>query len=430
MKDYDEDMIEEIEDFEEEDFEEEIKEPKSTKVKPSNIELVKKHFDIVEVEEFELYELFTCKDLVLNKNVEYEVWLSVKIKKNKSEFFAGEILKNIEDLKPSFKDSAFNLSFYDFNYTNSYYLYDFDYYENCIPKNNQEMIEYVKECIELYFDSPNEASPFIHFKYSKIFASDPISDREMLTRLYFNIKLHFGVSNYDKEIYSKYDNIFSKYENKIIGKDKRFIACYYNAKLRLTIYDGVFIYYDLYDKEFCDWLRDKLKTPYAEPKTDYDIIKEQFLSYSSNFLQNNTELYCLINSSKNAIDFRNKLISSLDKDRCSGHFGSSNGPINDCYSFIYCYDLNRLSFQVEQQKEYRMQLGRDISSEKDNYFGDSTVFFSVKGNEVFEKMYEYLCIEAVSEQQKSELFTTTLSVAYDVGYSEEQISCFMNGSLF
>lgn len=281
--------------------------------------------------------------------------------------------------------------------------------KSSIPKDNKEMIERVKKCLSLYFDNPDKEYSSFRFDYSDYLTKKPISDREMLSRLYLNIRIYFSDSE--------------KANNSVY-------ASYYANKLRLNLNKKEYRYIDLYDTEFCNWLRDKLGTPYREPNTDEEIIKEFYLIYSNYFFENKDELYALISASKNSADFRKNILSKLDKDIHTGHYGGGCYLLDDCYSSSYNYDLNHLKIEITQSKEYRSQLGRDTLPQDDCSFGDSTIIFKVEGNKVFEEMYKYLGDEVDSKQYNTNLFSTTLSVAYDVGYSEEQINCFMNGSLF
>ncbi|MDN5096537.1 hypothetical protein [Aliarcobacter butzleri] len=442
-----EDCLEEFDDdFYDEEFEE--KPSKTKKPKTSSFDTLKKHFDIVEVEEHEIYDLFICKNKIKDKAsfIQYEAWLCTKIKKGSKEGFAEGVLKYIDKLinfdktnsaqlslfiETSYEEnkriSIKDLSFWDC--INDYYLFDLDDYLKDIPKDNEEMMAFVKKCITLYFENPEKKYDFFCFDYDEYLTSEPISDREMLSRLYSQLRMYFGLSTYVEDKYSIYLN---EEVHKITKKGeakKRFYASYYGARLKVTLYDEKSKLYDLYDKEFCSWLREKLNVPYREPLTDNEVIKDSLLDFSKRFIKDEKEFYSFINDAKDAADFRKNIVSYIKKlGNYTGHMGGGGSPLDDCYSISYGYDLNHLNLEISQLNEYRKQLDReiDLKSSREDY----TYIFKVKGVEVFEKMYEYLSGNLDNSSTKLDSFKSTLNNVDEIGYSDEQLNCFMNGSLF
>ena len=107
------DNLEEFDDdFYDEEFEE--KPSKSKKPKISSFDTLKKHFDIVEVEEYEIYDLFICKNKTKDKAsfIQYEAWLCTKIRKDEKEGFAEEVLKYIDKLINFDKTDSTQLSLF------------------------------------------------------------------------------------------------------------------------------------------------------------------------------------------------------------------------------------------------------------------------------------------------------------------------------
>lgn len=275
-------------------------------------------------------------------------------------------------------------------------LEEFDDYLKNIPKDNEEMIKLVKSCITLYFENPEKEYNSFDFEYDEYFTREPISDREILSRLYFNLRIYFKLDS--ETVYTSY----------------------HGARLKVKFNKPKF--YDLYDQKFCSWLREKLNVPYREPLTDNEVIKDSLLDFSKRFIKDEKEFYSFINDAKDAVDFRKNIISYIKKSGdYTGHQGGGGGPLNDCYSISYGYDLNHLYLEISQLNEYRKQLDReiDLKSSREDY----TYIFKVKGVEVFEKMYEYLKKDLLNYQE-IEKFNN------EYGYSTEQIKCFMNGSLF
>ncbi|MFW2553694.1 hypothetical protein [Aliarcobacter butzleri] len=442
-----EDNLEEFDDdFYDEEFEE--KPSKTKKPKTSSFDTLKKHFDIVEVEEHEIYDLFICKNKIKDKAsfIQYEAWLCTKIKKGSKEGFAEDVLKYIDKLinfdktnsaqlslfiETSYEEnkriSIKDLSFWDC--INDYYLFDLDDYLKDIPKDNEEMMAFVKKCITLYFENPEKEYDFFCFDYDEYLTSEPISDREMLSRLYSQLRMYFGLSTYVEDRYSIYLN---EEVHKITKKGeakKRFYASYYGARLKVTLYDEKSKLYDLYDKEFCSWLREKLNVPYREPLTDNEVIKDSLLYLSKRFIKDEKEFYSFINDAKDAADFRKNIVSYIKKlGNYTGHHGGGCSPLDDCYSESYGYDLNHLHLEISQLNEYRKQLGRNIDEKSSRE--DYTYIFKVKGVEVFDKMYEYLSDNLYNNSTKLDTFKSTLNNVDETGYSDEQLSCFANGSLF
>lgn len=442
------DNLEEFDDdFYDEEFEE--KPSKSKKLKISSFDTLKKHFDIVEIEEYELYDLFICKNKIKDKVsfIQYEAWLCTKIRKGQKEGFAENVLKYIDKLinfdktdstqlslfieteiqKENKRISIKDLSFWDC--INDYYLFDFDDYLKDIPKDNEEMMAFVKECITLHFENPEKEYDTFEFEYDKYLTSEPISDREMLSRLYTKLRMYFGLSTYVEDRYSIYLN---EEVHKITKKGeakKRFYASYYGTRLKVELYGENQKFYDLHDKEFCSWLREKLNVPYREPLTDNEVIKDSLLDFSKIFIKDEKEFYSYINDAKDAVDFRKNIVSYIKKlGNYTGHMGGGGAPLDDCYSISYGYDLNHLNLEISQLNEYRKQLDReiDLKSSREDY----TYIFKVKGVEVFEKMYEYLSCNLDDDSTKLDSFKSTLNNIDETGYSDEQLNCFMNGSLF
>lgn len=401
-----------LEDFNDEFYDDELieKPSKSKKTKVSSFDTLKKYFDTIEVEEKELYDLFICKNKANNTKagfIKYETWLCVKIRKNNKEDFAKEVLTYIDKLINNDKTNVIQLTLFDeikeksnkisiddlsfWDCINNYYFFDYDDYLKDIPQTNEEMMDFVKKCISLYFENQEKKYDFFEFDDdNRYMTSEPISDREMLSRLYSCLRIYFGVSTYveNRFMVDLSGGIFETTSKGDIRR--RFCTSYYGARLKLELYGNEVKFYDLYNKEFCNWLREKLNVPYREPLADNEVIKQTFLSYSRNFFKDENELYFYIKSSKNAVDFRKSIVSFIKENKESGHMGSGGGPLDDCYSYSYGYDINHLELSITQLNEYRNQLGRVIIKHEDGWKDDFTYILNIHGNEVFESMYKYL----------------------------------------
>jgi hypothetical protein len=371
---------------------------------------LKKQFDIVEVKEKEDFDLFVCKNKVKKPTagvVEFEVWLSIKVKKNKVEFFAEDVLVYINKLfnfdKVKCKQIGLfdneienNINIENLNFwecINDYLIFDHDDYVNTIPKTDDEMIQIVKDCINLYLEDPEKEYDHFTFcdRYDYFLTKEPISDREMLSRLYTVLDINFGISTYVEDRYS-IDGLGSIISITKKGSKKyRFDSSYCGNEYTINIYNGKTKVYDLYKKDFCLWLRSKFNIPKREPLADFEVIKKSFKSYANKFFDNEEQLKSFLSIAKNAEDFRKKVVSFLNKDsENKGHFGSAGGPLNDCYGFSYGYDLNHLYLQITQLNSYRETLNREIIKNDSRWDYDKTYIINIQGNEVFEKMYDYL----------------------------------------
>lgn len=390
--------------------------PKTNKKKELlALETIKKHFDVVEVVEYENYDVLECKNVAKKINagsIQYETWLNLKIKKNEIEDFCKEFLKYKDKLfnhnnksKTLVQTSLFEddeptndkLTINDLTFwqsINDYYIYDYDDYIDDIPKTNEEMIEIVKECLTMYVKNPNMDFEKFHFDddYSYFRTNEPISDREMLSRLYSSLKIYFGISTYVEETYSIDSSNEVRQLHSIGDKNKRFYADYYGTDYVISFDDEKSKVYDLYDKEFCTWLRKLFNIPYRKPLEDIEVIKEELINFSKRFFDENNTLESFIANSKDAKDFRKNVFSHLRKksSNFAGHCGGGCGPLDDCYSVSYTYDINDLEIVITQLNNYRKQLGRETEENNDIWKKDSTCILNLKGNEVFESMYTYL----------------------------------------
>ncbi len=392
-----------------------IDEPKTNKKKQvSALETIKKHFDVVKVIEYEDYDVLECKNVVKKLNagcIQFETWLNLKIKKNNIEDFCKEVLKYKDKLfnnttsKTLVQTSLFEddvlttnkLTIKDLSFwqsLNDYYIYDYDNYIDDIPQTNEEMIEIVKECLTKYVKNPEMKFEKFCFNddYSYFRTNEPISDREMLSRLYSSIRIYFGISTYVEETYTIDLSNEVRQLHSIGDKNKRFYADYYGTDYVISFDDEKSKVYDLYDKDFCTWLRELFNIPYRKPLEDIEVIKEGLVNFSKRFFDEDNSLESFIAISKDAKDFRKNIFSYLRKDssKFSGHSGGGCGPLDDCYSVNYTYDINDLAIVITQLNTYRKQLGRETEENNDIWKKDSTCILNLKGNEVFEGMYTYL----------------------------------------
>lgn len=140
-------------------------------------------------------------------------------------------------------------------------------------------------------------------------------------------------------------------------KQKRFCSSYYGARLEVTLYDEKSKLYDLYDKEFCSWLREKLNIPYREPLTDNEVIKDSLLDFSKRFIKDEKEFCSFINDAKDAADFRKNIVSYIKKLIIQDIWEQwKRLPLDDCYSISDEDDLNHLNLEILQLMNIEKQL--------------------------------------------------------------------------
>jgi len=405
-------LVDEEEWFDEEEFEEEPKKKLSKPTKTS-LEQLKTLFDVVDVEKKEYFDVLTCKNKVNNHPfIEYEVWLSLKVKKYNTSYnkddgiekAAAEIIKHQKKLfenKKSFvqiglfeeekpKNIYESLTF--FQCFNNYCLYDEDLYIHTLPKSDEEMLLIVKNSIEKYLAEPDkEFDEFTIEKYFIDMQNKAMSDRDIITKIYSNVRVKFGLYKEYEDFINVDDSytvhIFERDKNKMYSKCE---ARYYSYEYQISLDSHPTLTYDLNKPHFVKWLREKLNIRYKAPKSDDEVIKESLERLANNMYpgtkDENFDIHALVNSCKTEKEFKTKftnLITSHPNYR-AGHMGGFGYPDDDCYSINGGYDINHLSLGIKQKTIYRKMLGREVTE------SDYTMVYEIKDNKIYTEMYKHL----------------------------------------
>jgi len=396
-----------------EELEEEIKPTKKKKNVLSNLQKLETHFDIVEVQALDTHEVLTCKNIVNDKpGIDYEIWLNIKVQKSSgAERGAEEVLKYINKLFKSPNSTPTQIGLFDepdslydkknidnltfWECFNNYCLYYDDNFLHTLPQSNEEMIEVVKNCLTLVLENPEKEYEHFSFDddYNYFATNEPISDREVVSRLYSTFRAKFGSYIQVEDTYSIDDskNVFAYVD---IGEIRHhYYASYYDNEYKLEYQSGK-KYYDLYQVDFIEWIREQFNIPRKEPLTDKEVLKEQLKRLAYSLISNSKkfDLIDFINKSKDAKDFKSKF-SKFIKEECSssGSMGGYGSPLDDCYSASGGTDINHTYLTVDQKSDYRKSLGRDTVGVNTDYMSEGrTTIYSVKGTDVFLDIYKYL----------------------------------------
>ena len=413
-----------------------------------SLEQLKDYFDFVELEELEKYLVLTLKNEVKRQDtvIKFEVWLQVKIAypsgqyKDGLEYVSTQILKWIdrllnfekphkqkisqlslfddeiveEDSRPVRPDSSEEKSWAKYNAEEKKYnlkqLDKFSFFELCplsgytygtymdidflkyLPKTNKEMIELVKQAIIKGVSSKAGYGRFDDYwwddEYNWMTRDGALSDYEIITRVKNLVRLY--LVPYQRERTVSVDLSYSHwiFDTKI---DHRF---WFDGR-KINTNGGHWVKeqdlptYELYDLEFIEWLREFFNIPYAEMKSDEEILKENLNRTLESILWYKKEEYDLLNRIKTFKDwkyFKADFIGFMKSNNLETN-GGSGGYNVDGYSYSFNGFGKVPELYIKQDIAAREMANRTIDRLWEHSDKDAVVFH-IKGDEFFKLAHE------------------------------------------
>lgn len=408
------------------------------------LDILNKHFDEVVIKEEASFTRLTLRDKTIKANYDYIVWLEVKValgstnsnSKSSSEKLEDamksmshwvEILKNFEksdtgkqmslfaednedDLEPEpkspqggedrswakyFRDSErvrrSNLmkqySFFElFNYVGQWWSYSDTNYVKQLPKTNEDMIELVKKFITGDTSDTiisQEDEWFDEYEY--LTRDGALSDIELYDR--FMILLRFDLVPYRSYFHAYVDDSFHLHAHEegishrywLNGSTINGMA-WENKELPI---------YDLYDVDFILWLREYFNIPYKDVISDEDILKRNLEGLFCRVYGYENPSFDAIEEIKNAKNFKEFKARAI----ANADLGNGGGSGYSLDGFRGSYDLfkgrkgNVLT--IEQSREQRIALNRNIENLEEAYFKENYVcVYKLKFDECLEQAYK------------------------------------------
>lgn len=411
--------------------------------------ILKKHFDVVEVDNLEKFRLLTLKDYAKKSNYEWIIWLQVKVpygSKGKhsssrtDEELLNDVLKKISDWvevlinfeksenkgkqlslfdeepedelekEPSLPEANGNWSKY-YNDCNkvrknnlmkqysffelceltsswsTYYEHDF---RTLLPKSDEEMIELVKEAIVKGTACDEGHGRFDDYwwddEYNYITRDGALSDFELIDRVRSLIRLYLVP-------YTRY---------KYVSTDLSYSASVHETSTDYRYwFDGKRINgscfanerdlpsYDLNKPDFILWLREYFNVSKKEYISDEDVLKENMQCVFNRAYGYDNPTFDVMDSIAKAKDFKSFKSQAI----ASASLGNGGGSGYSLDGFSGSYDLfngkKGTVLTVEQNKEQRLSIGRSIDGLEESTFDENRVYvYKLNFYEVLEKAYE------------------------------------------
>ncbi|WP_294963354.1 hypothetical protein [Sulfurimonas sp.] len=431
-----------------------IKEKVSSSFK--ELDLLKKHFDFVEVEKYDKYHLLTLKDKAKKDNYDWIVWLQLKIAysdtnscaKTSNDKLQGacnnvldwiDILKNFEKSDEGKQLSLFeeeneeflekepispqggednswgkyfrecnrvrksNLmkqySFFElFNDNSAWWSYNDNDFIPLLPKSNEEMIELVKDAIVRGTNSEEGHGRFDDYwwddEYNYITRDGALSDIELLSRVLGQVRLY--LVPYKKYFYVYTDDSYTNHCN--IEREGRTDYRFWFDGRKIhgdSWYKREMPVYDLNNPDFMLWLREYFNVTYKEVISDEDILKENLNGLFQRVLPESFDFLSEIKNAKNFKVFK----ARMNANATLGNGGGSNFSI-DGFSGSYSLYKGRKGdvLTIEQNIEHRIALNRNIEGLEKSSCRDSSVYvYKLNFDEALEKVYELMKVETIRQ---------------------------------
>ncbi|PCI30140.1 MAG: hypothetical protein COB67_02320 [SAR324 cluster bacterium] len=417
------------------------------------LELLKKKFDVVELEVLDDYQLLTFKNKVNKPNIDWVVWLQVKVrrghKRNYTNRTDADMLKGIcksildwvdalldfntpihgeqlslfdeeksielEKLPPVPRGGEDNqwaantkkregvrkrnlmkqYSFFELcDLTHSWYIHKEISYFRFLPKSNQDMIELVKESIVKGTSTQEKHGRFDDYWWDNdcdyIKKGDSLSDLELINRVRSLARLY--LVPYKRNFYIDTDLSYSHWE---MSERTDYVFWFDGRKIHAsdhTVNENM-PYYDLFDFEFISWLREYFNISPKESISDEDVMKMTFVNYFSALLKSAKDfnLKETILQSKDWKQLRT-VVNALIKKESDPRNGGSGGPCRDGFICGYSrFDKGRVD--VIQRFTDRARLNRDIGDQAPDHESDTYTLCDVSGDDIYVKAFELFKIE-------------------------------------
>jgi hypothetical protein len=408
-------------------------------------DLLKNHFDIVELEDKDKYRLLTLKDKTksFNSDIDWIVWLQVKVsygyqdryttrddnymleqvckkiytwidilknfdKNNQTKqlsLFADEIDENELEPEPQMPTTDGGWSKYhkeceDIRKRNlmkqysffelldiEYYTYSGIDYRSKLP-TIEGIREKLKQAIIKGTNNPGRYDEF-WFDYPSYLTRDGgLSDIELKIRLrsirLFLVPYTSPFKAWTDDSYSLHTREESiDYRFYLDGERLTTCGPHDNDKLDLPTYN------DLYNLEFLDWVRNTLNIPYKEVISDDDILRENLRHYFNSLLwygKVNYDFVKKIQTFQNWKQFKTDINLYLKINNIDSNGGGSAYSL-DGFSGNYSKD-KKGQIKITQKQNERISLNRNVDLPLNDY--GEYIIYDLTGDEIYKKAFELL----------------------------------------
>ncbi len=405
------------------------------------IHSLKKHFDIVEVKDLKRYRLLTLKDKSNHSTVDWVVWLEVKVAYGYKTKYSSKdddvqlseicssILKWVSLLKKEEAPKIAQLSFFDSplddskleeepifsasmdskvymknllavkmrNISKTYSFFDFfdpilhrsayhdiDY-RNFLPNSNEEFIEIVKKAIVAKETTGEDIDSSASWdnEYNYIARNAILSDYEIAHRIKFMIRLFFApMLKGSLHSCDEFNDVTTP------GEHQYYRYWFVNGRTESSSHvdmdKEITSFYDLFDPEFIQWIRDYFNVKKIEPISDEEALKANLLCYFRSCFGHEYTPDVDLLECKNWKQFRTIVHSRSSYDRNGGGTGS----LKDGFSGQYCC-FGKGKVSVEQPVVDRVRMGRSLKGFEQSDLNDSRVLlYSFAGDEIYQQTFD------------------------------------------
>lgn len=423
---------------------------KESKGPIKEVDLLKKYFDEVLLEQKEEYQLLTLQDISPKPKYDYIVYLQVKIPYvdhnthngySDAEYVKGiaeKILDYIDLLKKECeppKPKMMSLfgeeekedplpktpqegndipwekhwgeekrikknrlmkkySFFELcNFESSWYVYRdkrlVDSWIDKLPKNNKEMIELVKEAIVKGTTSKDSYGRFDDFWWDDEY--NYICRDGTLSDIELIERVKTLIRLYLVPYHEcKYVSVDLSYTGRELGGKTDYRFWFDGRKINGCSWLRCDIEYELYDEEFISWLREYFNITKKEVISDEEILKlniKSTLQSAFGYEDPNFDIHKEIDSAKDFKEFKSIALKNKSKSAC----GKSGCSLDGFKADINLYgSVKRTCIEITQSKKQREELGRNTEGLKEYdsaYYKEHVVVYNLNFIEVLEKAY-------------------------------------------
>ena len=425
---------------------------KEMKGSVKEIELLKKHFDEVLLEQKENYQLLTLRDKSPKTNYDWIVYLQVKIPHKEHNSHSGTsdekyvegVVKPILDyidllkeecgagkpktlslfgdeekeeplLKTPQEDNDISwdkyykeekrikknhlMKKYNFfelcNFESSWYVYRdnliVDSWIAQLPKNNKEMIELVKDAIVKGDTTKDGYGRFDDFWWDNEYNYIVRNDSMSDYEIFHRAVslVRLYLVPYKEYMHVNVDMSYSAWE---IEEQTDYRFWFDGCKINGQSWLKCDIKYDLNDEDFISWLREYFNIAKKEVISDEEILKLNIKStFQSAFGYEDPDfdIYKELNDAKDLKEFKSIALKNKSKSAC----GKSGCALDGFQANINLHgSVKKTCIEITQSKKRREELGRSIEGLKDydsTYHKKHVIVYDLNFMEVLEKAYDF-----------------------------------------
>jgi len=418
-----------------------------------------KHFDSVELEQHEKYQLLILRDKAsTSKNIDWIVWLQIKIaadtaNPNHSASNAENlssvckpILDWIEILKVPYEKKVSQVNLFGeseddevetmperptgekgwdkywkdsnkakINYLKKNYtfleLFNINFYEYSnvdyrkkLP-TMEEVRELYKQAITLGKDNAGRYEEF-WFDTPRYLKDTPMSDFELRSRLKHAVRLH--LVPYTRCFSASYDMSYTNHSREreettdykyfLDGERLSMSGWHDFDKQDLPNYVGVF------DTEMLSWIREELNIEYVDAISDENILKENLKNYFSSLLWYGKDEYDFDNKIRTFKDWKQfkSHITAYLKEKDIKPNGGGSGYSIDGFDGDYSLD-KKGSVIITQSIDDRLLMNRSIEALLENDY-EEFIIHNIKGDDIYKLAFELLNGIHIKKSTQTSLF--------------------------